>query len=366
MCLFIQKLLLRGLMSVLLLWSAWCCAEPNSLRILNWNNYIAPNVIADFESVTGVEVVYETFDQSETLEQKLLSADQAYDLVVPSADFLSRHIESDLLQKLDHSKLPNHSNLDRGILKSMQHIDPGNQYGVPYLWGTTGIGFNQRRIRQVLGDSYEIDSWSVIFTPSIMSKLSECGVAFLDSPTEIYPIALNYLGKPPGVYNLSDLKGAVNNMLQVVRPFIRYFHSSRYIEDLASGELCLVVGWSGDILQAAKMAESAEIKYVIPKEGAALWVDLFAIPANAEQVDNAHQFINYLLKPNVIADITNYVTYANANMAATPLVASEVLANPVVYPTEKMKSRLYVVDPMPSALLPRVNKLWRQYKAAGY
>jgi putrescine transport system substrate-binding protein len=318
-------------------------AEEKVLNVYNWSDYIAEDTIANFEQQTGIKVNYDVFDSNEVLETKLLAGKTGYDVVVPSASFLERQIKAGVFMTLDKSKLPNLVNMDPEIMQRVALHDPGNEHAVPYLWGTTGIGYNPEKVKAALGVD-TIDSWSVIFDPENAKKLKDCGLVMLDAPVEVFDSALIYLGKDPNSESEEDLNAA-RDLMMAIRPYVRYFHSSQYINDLANGEICVALGWSGDILQAqARGAEAenpVEVAYAIPKEGAIVWFDMLAIPADAPHPDNAHQFINYLMEPAVIAAISDYVAYANGNAASFELVDEAIRTDPSVYPTPEVKAKLY-------------------------
>jgi len=317
--------------------------EEKVLNVYNWSDYIAEETIPEFQNRTGIQVNYDVFDSNEVLETKLLAGKTGYDVVVPSASFLERQIKAGVFMKLDRSKLTNLGNMDPEIMQRVALHDPGNEHSVPYLWGTTGIGYNPEKVKAALGTD-TIDSWSALFDPANAAKLKDCGLVMLDAPSEVFDSALIYLGKDPNSESPDDL-AAAEALVMSVRPYIRYFHSSQYINDLANGEICVALGWSGDILQAqARGAEAetpVEVAYTIPKEGAIIWFDMLAIPADAPHPDNAHQFINYLMEPQVIAQISDYVAYANGNAASFELVDEAVRTDPSVYPTPEVKSKLY-------------------------
>lgn len=341
-------------------------APREELRIYNWSDYIAPDTIAAFEAETGIRVTYDVFDSNEVLEAKLLSGASGYDLVVPSADFLGRQILAGVFQPLDRSQLPNHRNLDPELLDFLDELDPGNAHAVPYLWGTTGIGINVDRVRAILGPDAPTDSLALVFEPEYMAPLSRCGVAFLDAPREIFTAALRYLGLDPNSTDPALYQTDARALLERVRPFITYFHSSQYINDLANGEICLAFGWSGDILQAADRAAEAgqgiEIAYAIPREGALVWFDMLAIPADARNVANAHRFIDFLLRPEVIAPVTEYVKYANANLAATALIPAGIRDDPDIYPPPEVRERLYAVRVNPPMVDRVMTRAWTAVK----
>ena len=318
----------------------------------------------EFEKRTGIKTIYNEMDSNEVLETKMLTGKTGYDVVVPSANFLERQIKAGVYMKLDRSRLPNFRNLDADLMKRIALHDPGNQYAVPYLWGTTGIGYNVDKVRKALGD-VPVDSWALLFDPKYAAKLEDCGLVMLDAPSEVVDSALIYLGKDPNSESAEDLK-TVEELLMKVRPYVRYLHSSQYINDLANGEICLALGWSGDILQAKSRAEEAgkgvNVGYAIPKEGAIMWFDMLAIPADAPHPDNAHRFINYLLEPAVIAKVSNYVTYANGNALATAMVDEAVRKNPVVYPSDEVKRKLFPHLAESSDFSRLLNRSWTRFR----
>ena len=320
-------------------------AEEPVLNVYNWSDYIAEDTLANFEAQTGIKVNYDVFDGNEVLEAKLLTGNTGYDVVVPTAYFLERQIQAGLFMKLDKSKLPNLANMDEKIMATVETADPGNEYAIDYMWGTTGIGYNVDKVAERLPDA-PVDSWDLIFKPENAEKLADCGISVLDAPTEMVPAALNYLGIDVLSEELDDLAKA-EELLMSIRPYIRYFHSSQYISDLANGDICVSVGWSGDVLQARDRAAEADagvtVEYSIPKEGALMWFDMMAIPVDAPHPDNAHVFLNYIMDAQVIADVSNYVFYANGNAASTPLIDPEVTGDPAIYPTKEAKENLYAI-----------------------
>lgn len=313
------------------------------LLIYNWSDYINETVLEDFTKESGIKVTYDVFDSNEVLETKLLAGGTGYDIVVPSGSFLSRQIKAGVFQKLDKSKLPNLVNMWDEISVQTAKYDPGNEYSINYMWGTTGLGYNVAKIQAVLGVD-EITSWNVFFDPAKLAKLQNCGVQVLDAPEEIISAALNYLGLDPNSSNPDDFAKA-EELLVSIRPFVQKFHSSEYINALANGDICLAVGWSGDILQARDRADEAkagvEIAYSIPTEGAMTWFDQMAIPADAKNVEEATIFLNYIMRPEVIAKASNYVYYANGNKASQELLEEDLIKDPGVYPTEEVTKRLY-------------------------
>ena len=340
--------------------------NQRTLNIYNWSDYIATDTIANFEKETGIKVNYDVFDSNEVLEAKLLSGKSGYDIVVPSADFLPHQIKAGVYQPLDKKKLPNWNNLDSELMTLAANYDAGNQFSFPYLWGTTGIGYNPKQVQETLGADAPVDSWSLIFDEKYISKLNECGVAFLNAPTEVIPAALSYLGLNPNSTNRDDYAKA-EALLMKVRPYVTYFHSSRSISDLANGDICVAMGWSGDVLQAAERAKEANngvtVKYSIPKEGAGLWFDMIAIPKDASNAEEAHTFLNYLLRPDVIANISNYVAYANPNKSATKLLEPEIRDNKGIYPGEEVRKRLFVFKNLPPRINRQVNRMFTKLAA---
>ena len=338
---FVRKTML--VMAGALFASAGLAAEEKVLNVYNWSDYIAEDTVANFEKETGIKVNYDVFDSNELLEAKLLAGSSGYDVVVPSAGFMETQIKAGVFRKIDKSKLSNWGNLDKGILQSVSVHDPGNAHGVPYMWGTTGFAYNIKMIKERMPNA-PTDSWDMLFKPEVLSKFADCGVTLLDAPSEAISAALNYLGRDPNSQTEEDLKAA-EALLQKVRPHIRYFHSSQNINDIANGEICLAMGWSGDMFiardRAAEADKGVEIEYVIPKEGAVIWFDMMAIPVDAPHPQNAQKWIDYILEPKVAAAISNNVWYANPNAAATQFVDDEVKGDPAIYPPAKVKAKLY-------------------------
>ena len=326
--------------------------RAKELNVYNWSDYVAEDTIADFEKATGIKVNYDVYSENETLETKLTTGSSGYDVVFPSArPFAQRQISSGQLAALDKSKLPHWSHLDPDVLEGLADIDPGNAYVVPYMWGTTGLGINVDKVRAALGDDAPLDSWALLFDPRNAEKLASCGIHVLDDEQEAFGAALIWLGKDPNAGDPGDIE-LVKQAYGAIRPYVRTFNNAAYKDALANGDACLVMGYSGDIGQARDVAvEAAEatgaaapdIRYVIPREGAIRWVDVIAVPKDAPHPDNAHAFIDYLLQPEVIAKVTDYVAYANANKDATSLVDPEIAADPGVYPSPEVRATL--VDP---------------------
>ena len=340
--------------------------SAKELHIYNWSDYIAEDTVTEFEAATGIKVTYDVYDSNEVLEAKMLAGRSGYDLIFPTArPFADRGIRADLYQTVDKAALTHYANLDKNILKSLSDIDPGNDYLVPYMWGTTGVAYNVEKVKAILGEDAELDSWSLLFDPETVEKLSACGVALMDDPTEVFVAARAYKGLPTDDFSKTAMEEAAA-VVSAVRPHIRYFHSSQTINDMANGDICVAHGYSGDMLQASDRAAEAEngveVQYVVPKEGAVVWTDVMVIPKDAPNAAEANQFINYLLNPEVIAPITNYVAYANANAAATPLVDEEVRSNPGVYPSAATMEKLLVLKTPSDKESRTMNRLWTRAK----
>ncbi len=319
-------------------------AQSGSLNIYNWSNYIAPTTISAFEKESGVKVRYDTFDSNEILHAKLVAGKTGYDLVVPSSYWGKIQADGGLLQKLDKSKIPNYKNLDPALMEQLAKLDPGNQFMIPWLWGFTTVGINVDKVKAALGDLPMPDNaWDLVFKPEYISKLKNCGVSFLDSPTEIIPAALHYLGKPAYSNNAADFAG-VAPLLKSIRPFVTLFSSSGYINDMASGSICVALGWSGDVNIARNRAIEAKngqkIEALIPKSGGIIFMDTMAIPADAANVDAVYKWIDYILRPQVSADLTNAVFYPTPNKAARPLVKPEIGNNATIFPTDAVMKNM--------------------------
>ncbi len=322
-------------------------AQERVLNVYNWSDYIDTSIIDDFTRETGIRVVYDVYDSNEILETRLLAGGSGYDIVVPSAEYMLRQIEAGVFQKLDPSKLPNLANMWPLVTERVAAYDPGNAYSVNYMWGTTGVGYNITKVQELIPDA-PLDSWALVFDPKFAEPLSRCGIDMLDAPGEIIPAALSYLGLDPSATD-SESVGKAQELLQKVRPFIRRFHSSEYINALANGDICVAVGFSGDVFQArdraAEAARGVEIGYFIPQEGTMMWFDQMAIPADAPHVEEAHEFINYMMRPEVVAKASNYVSYANGNLASQQFVNPDILSDPAIYPDEETLKSLYVKKP---------------------
>lgn len=340
-------------------------ATAETLNVYNWSDYIAEDTIEKFEKATGIKVNYDVYDSNEVLEAKMLAGNSGYDVVVPTSDFLQRQAAAGAYQELDKAKLPNIKNMDAELMANAAAYDEGNKFSVIYMWGTTGIGINNAKVKERLGADAELNSWDMVFNPDMVSKLADCGVSMLDAPTEMLPAAMNYLGLDPRSTKKEDFeKGA--ELLEKIRPHVRYFHSSQYINDLANGDTCLAVGWSGDIVQAQTRAEEADngvdVSYIIPKEGALQWFDLMAIPTDAPNPEAAHKFIDFVMDAKITADITNYVAYANGNAASMELVDDEIKQDPGIFPTEETKKKLWGAKVYDARTDRTVTRLWTKVK----
>ncbi|WP_062389103.1 polyamine ABC transporter substrate-binding protein [Pseudomonas abietaniphila] len=354
--------------------AAWCSvaflpaahAADGVMKMYNWSDYIAPDTLKNFEKDSGIKVQYDIFDTNEMLEAKMLSGHSGYDLVVPSSQFLSKQIRAGAYQPLQRSLLSNWNHLDPRLMKRLEAADPGNRYAVPYMWGTVGIGYNEEKVRAVLGKDAVLDSWSMVLNPDNLAKLRRCGVAFLDAPVKIIPQTLLYLGLDPNSVKPDDYKKA-SALLMKLRPSVTYFNSSKYTADLANGDICVAVGYSGDVMQAQTRAKEAgknvDIRYLIPKEGVNLWFDMLAIPKDAANVSNAHAFINYLLRPQVIASVSDYVGYANPNTDATALMDPKVSGNPGIYPGDDVISKAFVSADLPDNIQRLITREWNRIKS---
>jgi putrescine transport system substrate-binding protein len=335
-------------------------AADRVVNVYNWSDYIDESILKDFTSETGIKVVYDVFDSNEVLETKLLAGKTGYDVVVPTGPFLARQINAGVFQKLDKSKLPNLSNMWPEIEKRVAAYDPGNAYSINYMWGTTAIGFNEAKIKERMPDA-PVDSWDLVFKPEIISKFKDCGIHFLDAADDIIPAALHYLGLDPNSATADDIAKA-SALLDKVRPYIQKFHSSEYINALANGDICLTIGYSGDILQARSRAEEVKNGHIIvlsvPKEGAQMWFDQMAIPADAKNVEEAHAFLNYIMKPEVTAKASNYLSYANGNLASQSLLEEAVKDNKSIYPDAATMANLYVKTPYDAKSQRAITRAW--------
>ncbi|MSR01029.1 MAG: polyamine ABC transporter substrate-binding protein [Gammaproteobacteria bacterium] len=338
--------------------------DEKLLNVYNWSDYIDPTVVPEFTKETGIEVRYDVFDSNELVETKLLSGSTGYDIVVPSASFLKRQIDSGVFAVLDRSLLPNLKNQDPDITARLALFDKGNAHSVNYLWGTSGVAYNVDKINARMPNA-PVNSFSMFYDPRIVSKFKDCGVTILDAPSEVLGTVLIYLGKNPNSEDPEDL-AAAEKVLTAIRPYVRYFNSSRYISDLANGEVCLTLGWSGDVLQARTRADEAkknvQIRYSIPREGAVMFFDMLAVPKDAKHIKNAHLFINFLMRPEIAARNTNVVNYANSNFASKKLINAEILSNPNIYPLPEDMPKLVVDLPKSQKFDRLLTRAWTRIK----
>jgi putrescine transport system substrate-binding protein len=341
--------------------------EEKVLNIYNWSNYILPSTLEQFEKETGIKVEYDVYDSNQMLESKLMAGSTGYDIVVPTAaPFLERQIKLGLYQKLKKDQLPNYKNLDPKIIDLLAKNDHQKEYSVPWMWGSVGIGYNIKKVKEIMPDA-PLDSLKMIFDPAIAQKFSKCGITIIDSPSDVIPNALVYLGLDPNSEKKEDLEKA-EKVLMAIRPYIRNFHSSKYIDDLANGEICLALGFSGDIIQAGNRATEAKngimVKYTIPKEGAQVWIDVMAITKDAKHPTNAHKFIDFILRPGVAAANTNYIGYANGNEESKRYVSKRIIQDKEIYPSNSMIKKMYSLKLMPASFERLRTRMWTKILSA--
>ncbi|WP_372012677.1 polyamine ABC transporter substrate-binding protein [Pseudoxanthomonas sp. 10H] len=345
--------------------SAAAGAGAGTLNVYNWSDYIAEDIVPNFERERGVKVNYGVFDSNEVLEAKLLAGGSGFDVVVPGLQFLGRQVQAGVFQPLDKSRLKNYANLDPELMKRIAVQDPDNRYAVPYLWGTTGIGYNVDKLTAAFGSTEIAGSWDLFFKPENLAKMKDCGVMMLDAPSEVVPVVLNYLGEDPNSTDPAVIEKAAA-LLKALRPHVQTFHSSQYIDALANGSACLVIGWSGDVLQARDRAEEAgngvKVAYSIPKEGTALFFDMLAIPKDAKNLDNAYAFIDYLLRPDVAAANSNYVSYPNPVPSSLPMVDEAIRNDPTIYPPPATAAKLFTLANLPPEVDRQYTRLWTELK----
>jgi putrescine transport system substrate-binding protein len=341
-------------------------ALGEEVRVYNWSDYIDESLLEKFETETGIDLIYDVFDSNEVLETKMLAGGSGYDVVVPSGTFLQRQISAGAFQKLDKSKLSNIGNMWDVIDNRVSKYDPGNEYAINYMWGTTGFGVNINKVKEVLGEDAPVDSLALVLDPSNMEKLAECGVHFLDAPAEMIPAALKFLGEDPDSQD-PEVIAKAEPVLAAVAPYVQKFHSSEYINALANGDICLAFGWSGDILQARDRAAEAdngvEIEYYAPKEGALMWFDNMAIPVDAPNPDAAHKFLNFIMDAQNMAAASNYVYYANGNKASQEFLVEDVIGDPAIYPDAATLENLYTTSPYAPKVQRVVTRLWTKVKS---
>jgi putrescine transport system substrate-binding protein len=339
-------------------------AGAKVLNLYIWSDYLAPNTLPDFEKQTGIKVHVAYFDTNETLETKLLAGSSGFDIVVPTASYFERQIKAGAYRVLDKTKLPNLANMDPQLMSKVALHDPDNAHGVIYMWGTNGIGYNEKMIKALMPDA-PLDSWRLVFDPAVASKVAKCGISLLDSPAEMMRAVYSYLGKNPNSQSADDLSQA-EAVLVKIRPYIRNFSSSEYIEALANGDLCISVGYNGDVMQARDRAREAnkgiDIKYAVPKEGSILWFDMLAIPKDAPDPESAYAFMNYMMTPQVIADVSNFKRYANANLASQPFVLPSVKDDPGIYPPPEQRQSLAVQLADSPEQTRAITRVWQKFK----
>jgi len=344
------------------------------VHVYNWSDYIDTSVLEDFTKETGIKVQYDVYDSNEVLETKLLAGKTGYDVVVPTSSFLARQIKAGVHAKLDKAKLTNLKNMWPFVTERLAAFDPGNDHAIDYMWGTTGIGYNTKKIKAILPDA-PIGSWAMIFDPKNAEKLKDCGIMMLDADEEVIPAMLAYMGKNPDTKDPADFKAAAE-ALQKIRPFVRKFHSSEYINAIANGDICIALGWSGDFSQANSRAaeknktitddaQKVEISYFIPKEGAAMWFDSMVVPADAPDKEEATTFINYMMRPDVIAKCTKAVGYANGNLESQKLIDKSILEDNTVYPDADTQKRLFTLTPLDNKIQRARTDAWRMVKTGG-
>jgi putrescine transport system substrate-binding protein len=341
-------------------------SDKKVLNLYIWADYLAPDTIASFEKLTGIKVRVSYFETNETLEARMLTGSSGFDVVVPTAPFFQRQIRSGAYLPLDKSKLPNLANLDPVLMSRVALNDPGNLHGVIYAWGTCGIGYNEKMLAQAL-PNVPLDSWRLIFDPAFASKLAPCGINVLDAPAGVVRLVLKYLGKNPNAPTPQDLAD-VDAVLSKIRPYIRNIDSADTIETIANGDICISLAYNGDFVQARKRAKEAnngiKIGFVIPKEGSLLWFDMLAIPRDAPNPSNAHRFVNYLMDPGIIANISNYIGFANANAAATSLLDASISSDTIIFPPRDQIRRLFVEMEDSPEQSRAITRIWQKFKTA--
>ncbi|WP_242667400.1 polyamine ABC transporter substrate-binding protein [Parendozoicomonas haliclonae] len=343
-------------------------SDDQQLNVANWSHYIAEDTVPNFQKQTGIKVNYGLYDSNEALEGRLLVGNSGLDVVVPSSYFLTHQAKAGVYEKLDKTRLPNWKNLDTGLLSKLALHDTGNTHAVPYMWGTSGIGYNAGKIKELLGENAPVDSWALVLDKGNAEKLAKCGITILDDPTDVLASVLTYMGKDPLKATNADWRAA-GEKLKTIVPYVANFNSSQFVEELASGSTCVAIAYSGGTLQAAQTAWDAkngnDIRYFIPKEGAPVWYDVLAMPADAPNKDNAYKFLNYMMEPEVIAEVSNTISYANANRAATPFVSESMRNNPGIYPSDEVIANLFITPAMDAKTTRLVNRIWTDVKMAG-
>lgn len=339
----------------------------DKLNIYNWSDYVDPQTLSDFEKDTRLNIRYDYYDSNEALEAKLLTGKSGYDLVVPSVTNVGRQIKAGAYQKIDKSLIPNYANIDASLLAMMAEVDPGNEYAVPYFWGINTLAINTQQVKKALGtDKLPENEWDLVFNPAYTRKLKSCGISYFDSAIEQIPLALHYLGKDPNSENPEDIKAAVD-MMKTVRPDIKRFTSSGYIDDMATGNLCVAIGYGGDLniakTRARESANGVDIKVLVPTTGVGVWVDSLMIPRDAQNVANAHKYINHTLDPKVAAQNGSFVTYAPASLPARELMDAKYTSDASIFPTKELMQKSFIVSPKSSDVSRLSVRLWQSLKA---
>ncbi|MFM0733136.1 polyamine ABC transporter substrate-binding protein [Paraburkholderia sediminicola] len=341
-------------------------AGDSELNVYNWSDYIAKSTIPNFEKQTGIKVRYDSYDSDDTLQAKLLAGSAGYDIVVPTSNYMGKQIQAGIYQKLDKARMPNLANLDPVLMKKIADADPGNMYGVPWAYGSDGVAYNVQAVKKALGDAAPVDSWALVLDPANVSKLKGCGVSFLDQANDVFGATLQYMGKDVNSTNPGDYAAAYE-VLKKVRPYITQFNSSSYINDLANGDICVALAWSGDggmaRRRAAEAKRSFEVKFSNVKEGGILWFDVMGVPKDAPHPEAAMQWINYIEDPKVNAEITNEVFYPTANRAARQYVTPAMIQDATVYPSDEVLNRMTLAKPLPADIVRLENRLWSKLKA---
>ena len=339
----------------------------DKLNIYNWSDYVDPQTLSDFEKDAHLNIRYDYYDSNEALEAKLLTGKSGYDLVVPSVANVGRQIKAGAYRKIDKSLIPNYANIDASLLAMMAEVDPGNEYAVPYFWGINTLAINTQQVKKALGtDKLPENEWDLVFNPSYTRKLKSCGISYFDSAIEQIPLALHYLGKDPNSENPEDIKAAVD-MMKTVRPDIKRFTSSGYIDDMATGNLCVAIGYGGDLniakTRARESANGVDIKVLVPTTGVGVWVDSLMIPRDAQNVANAHKYINHTLDPKVAAQNGSFVTYAPASLPARELMDAKYTSDASIFPTKELMQKSFIVSPKSSDVSRLSVRLWQSLKA---
>ncbi|WP_308035495.1 polyamine ABC transporter substrate-binding protein [Neisseria cinerea] len=339
----------------------------DKLNIYNWSDYVDPQTLSDFEKDTRLNIRYDYYDSNEALEAKLLTGKSGYDLVVPSVANVGRQIKAGAYRKIDKSLIPNYANIDASLLAMMAEVDPGNEYAVPYFWGINTLAINTQQVKKALGtDKLPENEWDLVFNPAYTRKLKSCGISYFDSAIEQIPLALHYLGKDPNSENPEDIKAAVD-MMKTVRPDIKRFTSSGYIDDMATGNLCVAIGYGGDLniakTRARESANGVDIKVLVPTTGVGVWVDSLMIPRDAQNVANAHKYINHTLDPKVAAQNGSFVTYAPASLPARELMDEKYTSDASIFPTKELMQKSFIVSPKSSDVSRLSVRLWQSLKA---